>query len=52
MSINDIGREALAVYKWFVEQTAHGYAVVAVNRDLTQLVQVSTPHVPARQPLI
>lgn len=52
MNIHQIAREALAVYKWFVEQTAHGYAVVSVNRDLTELVQVCTPHVPAKEPRI
>lgn len=52
MSATDIAREALSVYQWFVKKTALGYAVVAINRDLTQLVQVCTPHVPARKPLI
>ena len=52
MSATDIAKEALSVYQWFVKQTALGYAVVAINRDLTQLVQVCTPHVPARKPLI
>lgn len=52
MSATDIAREALSVYQWFVKQIALGYAVVAINRDLTQLVQVCTPYVPARKPLI
>ncbi|AIF48138.1 hypothetical protein [Dyella japonica] len=48
LSVNDIGREALAVYKWFVEQTKAGKAVVAVDPDLTHFVQISTPHLPAK----
>lgn len=48
LTVNDIGREALAVYKWFVEQTKSGKAVVAVDPDLKHFVQIATPHLPAK----
>lgn len=50
LSPNDIAREALAVYKWAVEQVRDGYAVVAVNSDRDPVVQIETPHLPARAP--
>jgi hypothetical protein len=50
LSANDIGREAVAVYKWVVEQTRAGRAVVAADKELSQLVQIATPNLPARNP--
>jgi hypothetical protein len=52
LSANDIGREALAVYKWVVEQTSAGRAVVATDKDLSQLVQIATPNLPAKNPTL
>ena len=52
LSANDIGREALAVYKWVVEQTRAGRSVVAADKDLSQLVQIATPNLPARNPTL
>ena len=52
LSANDIGREALAVYKWVVEQTNAGRAVVAADKDLSQLVQIATPNLPAKDPTL
>lgn len=48
LSANDIGREALGVYKWFVEQVRVGKAVGAIDPDVTHFVQIATPRVPAR----
>ena len=50
LSANDIAREALSVYKWAVEQTDAGRAVVATDKDLSQLVQIATPNLPAKVP--
>jgi len=52
LSANDIGREALAVYKWVVEQTSAGRAVVAADKNLSQLVQIATPNLPAKDPTL
>lgn len=52
LSANDIGRDALAVYKWVVEQTLSGRAVVAADKELSELKQITTPYIPARSPQI
>lgn len=52
LSANDVGREALSVYKWVVEQTKAGKAVVATDKDLSKLVQIATPNLPARNPTV
>jgi len=52
LNANDIGREALSVYRWAVEQVRLGRAVVSVNRDMDALVQIETPHLPAREPSV
>lgn len=52
LTANDIGREALAVYKWVLDQTQAGKAVVATDKNLSQLVQIATPNLPARGPSI
>jgi hypothetical protein len=50
LTANDVAREALAVYKWAVEQTDEGYAVVSANANRDPVVQIATPHLPARVP--
>lgn len=50
LSANDIGREALAVYKWAVNQTNAGYAVVSADANRSPVVQIATEHLPARAP--
>ncbi len=50
LSLNDIGREALTLYKWAVDQTEDGLAVVATDRGHSNLVQIATPALPARPP--
>lgn len=50
LSANDVAREALAVYKWAVEQTNQGYAVVSANANRDPVVQIATPHLPAKVP--
>lgn len=50
LSANDVTREALAVYKWAVEQVREGYAVVSANSDRSPVVQIATPHLPAKAP--
>lgn len=50
LSANDIGREALAVYKWVLDQTDDGLAIVAASADSKPVVQITTPHLPARRP--
>lgn len=50
LTANDVAREALAVYKWAVEQTKGGYAVVSANSQRSPVVQIATPHLPARVP--
>lgn len=50
LSGNDIGREALAVYKWVVDQIYDGYAVVSANKERQPVTQISTPHLPAKAP--
>jgi hypothetical protein len=50
LSANDVAREALAVYKWAVEQTNEGYAVVSANANRAPVVQIATPHLPAKVP--
>ena len=52
LSANDIGREALAVYKWVLDQTKAGKAVVATDKSLSQLTQIATPNLPAKGPSI
>ncbi|RZF30003.1 hypothetical protein EVC45_10440 [Paraburkholderia sp. UYCP14C] len=47
LSATDIGRDALAVYKWVVDQTAKGKTVVATDSSLDTFVQISTPNLPA-----
>jgi len=39
LSANEIGREALAVYKWMLEQLLLGKAIVSADRNLTNLTQ-------------
>lgn len=50
LSANDIGREALAVYKWAVNQTNQGYAVVSADANRSPVVQIATESLPARAP--
>lgn len=50
MSSNDITKEALAVYKWVVDQIYDGYAIVSVNKNKELIFQVETPHLPAKIP--
>lgn len=50
LSANDICKEALAVYKWAIEQTAEGYAIVTMNINREIVCQISTPNLPARPP--
>lgn len=52
LSANDVGREALAVYKWVLEQTKAGKAVVSADKNLSQLTQIATPNLPAKSPSI
>lgn len=51
LSVQEMGREALAVYKWFVEQTAAGRVVAAVDPDCTRFTRLATPHVHANRAL-
>lgn len=50
LSANDITKEALAIYKWVVDSTQQGYAVVTVNVNKELISQISTPHIPAKVP--
>lgn len=50
LSANQVGKEALALYKWAVEQAEQGYAVVAANARGEPVTQIATPHLPARAP--
>lgn len=50
LSVNDIGRDALAVYKWAVDQTDNGLAVVAADSTRSPVVQIATENLPARAP--
>ena len=52
LSPNEIGREALAVYKWMIEQLLLGKAIVSADRNLTNLTQLSTSNLPANPPSI
>lgn len=51
LSANQIAQEALAVYKWAVENRAKGNAVVAVegtdDGKLASVAVISTPAMPA-----
>lgn len=47
MGINQIGGEAIAVYKWVVEQLAAGRVIVATDKHLQEFTQMSTPNLPA-----
>lgn len=49
-SANDIGRDAIAVYKWVVDQTEGGLAVVAANSEGKPILQITTPNIPGRRP--
>jgi hypothetical protein len=50
LSANDIGREALAVYNWAVDQTSEGLAVVSSDKSRAPVVQIATPNIPGRAP--
>ena len=50
ISTNDITKEALAVYKWVVDQLYDGYAIVSVNKNKELISQVETPNLPAKVP--
>lgn len=50
LSSNDIGREALAVYKWVVDQLYEGYAVVSADKQKELIAQIATPNLPAKAP--
>lgn len=50
LSGNDIGREALAVYKWVVDQMYEGYAVVSADKDRQLISQISTNNLPPKAP--
>jgi hypothetical protein len=47
MNINQIGCEAMAVYKWVVEQMAAGRVIVSTDKHLQEFTQMSTPNLPA-----
>ena len=49
-SANDIAREALAVYKWAIEQVRDGYAVVSMNARGELVEQIATPNLPPKAP--
>lgn len=49
---NDIAKEALGLYLWFLEKSVTGKAIVAADKALSQLDQVATQMVPARAPKI
>ncbi|MBB3121636.1 hypothetical protein [Pseudoduganella violacea] len=50
LSANDIGREAIAVYKWVIDQSNDGLAIVAAGADSKPVVQITTPNLPVRRP--
>lgn len=51
LSSNDIAREALAVYKWIVDQMYEGYAVVSADKNRELISQISTPNLPPKAPV-
>lgn len=50
LSAHDIGREAIAVYKWVTDQTSKGHAVVSANKNKEFVFQIETPNIPAKNP--
>lgn len=50
LSANDIAREALAVYKWAIDNIYEGYAIVAADSDKNLITQIATPNMPAKAP--
>lgn len=52
LSAADVMKEAICVYDWILEQIMAGRAVVSVNKDLNDLVQIKTPYIPAEPPKV
>lgn len=46
LTANDIGREALAVYNWAVDQNGQGFRVVSVDKNRTPVIQIATDSIP------
>jgi len=49
---NEIALDAIAVYRWHTEQLRLGRAVVSTGKDLTNLTQVGSQFLPARDPTV
>lgn len=52
LSAADVIKEAVCVYDWILDQIIAGRAVVSVTKDLNDLIQINTPHIPAEPPKV